>query len=50
MPENFASPSGIPYQDAMRHFRRDSPARQFDAAGQQKCGIIFALPVQYIQV
>ena len=50
MAENFVSPTGIPYQDAMRLFRIDSPARQFDAADQQKCGTIFALSVQYIQV
>ena len=35
--EKIVSPSGIPYQDVMRLFKEDSPARQFEA-GQQKDG------------
>ena len=37
MAEKIVSPSGIPYQDVMHLFKRDSPARQFEAS-QQKGG------------
>ena len=43
MTEKIVSPSGIPYQDVMRLFKRDSPAPQFEV------GIMFVLRVQCIQ-
>ena len=37
MAEKIVSPGDIPYQDVMRLFEGDSPARQFED-GQQKGG------------